>query len=1047
MIARLIAVMSLFVCASICAQTRVLDDFENLSSWQADHTDDVTANLSAVPGEIGNAMRLQFDFAGVNGYATAKRKLPLDLPDNYEISFWIRGDAGVNNLQFKLVDESGANVWWMNRPDFAFPRDWQQIKIKKRQIGFAWGPTQDRALKHIASIELVVSSGQDGGKGAVDFDQLELRTLPPPNPALPKPVVTSNSEHVGTPAAWVMDGDESTAWSSNPRDGAEVHLDIDFGAPREFGGLVLHWYEYDRAVDYDVQFSDDASQWRTVRTVKNGNGSTDALMLPESQTRYLRLAMHRGRVGLYRLQEIVVKPVEFGETSNAFFSALAKDAPRGTYPRGFTEQPYWTIVGVDGVGAPALMSEDGVLEPKKGGFSIEPILQIDGKRVTWADVTPTQALAENYLPIPSVTWKSGNVELTVDAFADGKRDSSALLARYRVRNPGTRPQIVVLALAIRPFQVNPPAQFLNSAGGVSPIRDMALNADTVSINDKPSVLALTHPDAFIASAYDQGSVVERLQGRIERTGQSIHDDVGFASGALLYRLTLAPSEEKEIDLAAPITGDLPTIDARDAAAIAWMTQEREKVAKEWHAKLDRVSIVVPAQARYIVDALRTSVAYALISRDGPALRPGTRAYARSWIRDGAMIEDALLSLGNIDAARDFVDWYAPHQFNNGKVPCCVDHRGSDPVPENDSHGEMIHAIAQLYRYGGDRAELKKNWPHIDAAISYMDGLRTSETGATNPAFKGMMPASISHEGYSAKPMHSYWDDFWSLVGYRDAVDMANALGRKDDAERIAKSRDEFRKNLLASIAATVASHAIDYLPGCAELGDFDATSSTLAVAPAGELSDLSALIHATFERYWKDFDARAKGERAWKDYTPYEWRTVGTFVRLGWRDRAQAAIDFFFRSGARPRAWNQWAEVVGNDPREIRFIGDMPHIWVASDFIRSTLDLFAFDRASDHALVIGAGLPASWIDSKEGVAISGMRTAYGSLSFRIRNANGRVTLHIGKGATPPGGFVFEPSYETVANVRINGKAVQFNDHSLSVASAPADVTFEVATQH
>jgi len=1047
MIARLIGVASLFVCASVCAQMRVLDDFENLSAWQADHTDDVTANLSTASGKVGNAMRLQFDFAGVNGYATAKRKLPLDLPDNYEISFWIRGDAGINNLQFKLVDESGANVWWMNRPDFAFPHDWQQIKIKKRQIGFAWGPAQDRALKHVASIEFVVSSGQDGGKGEVEFDQLELRPLPPRNPTPPKPIVTANSEHVGTPAALAMDGDESTAWTSNPRDGNEVHLDIDFGEPREFGGLVLHWYEHDRAVDYDVQFSDDGQQWRTVRAVKNGNGATDALMLPESETRYLRLAMHRGRVGLYRLQEIVMKPVEFGETANAFFSALAKDAPRGTYPRGFTEQPYWTIVGVDGVGVPALMSEDGALEPKKGGFSIEPILQIDGKRVTWADVTPTQTLAENYLPMPSVTWKSGNVEMTVDAFAEGKRDASALLARYRLRNTGEHPQIVLLALAIRPFQVNPPAQFLNSAGGVSPIRDIDLKVDTVSVNNKPSMLALTHPDAFIASAYDQGSVVELLQGRIERTEQNIHDDVGFASGALLYRLTLAPGEEKEIDLVAPTTGDLPKIDARDAAAIAWMTQEREKVAKDWHAKLDRVSIVVPGQARYIVDALRTSVAYALISRDGPALRPGTRAYARSWIRDGAMIEDALLSLGNIEAAREFVDWYAPHQFSNGKVPCCVDHRGSDPVPENDSHGELIHAIAQLYRYGGDRAELKKNWPHIGAAIRYMDGLRSSESGAANPAFKGMMPSSISHEGYSAKPMHSYWDDFWSLVGYRDAVDMANALGRKDDADRIAKSRDGFRSDLLASIAATVASHTIDYLPGCAELGDFDATSSTLAITPAGELSNLSALIHTTFERYWKEFDARAKGERAWKDYTPYEWRTVGSFVRLGWRDRAQSAIDFFFNSGARPRAWNQWAEVVGNDPREIRFIGDMPHIWVASDFIRSTLDLFAYDRASDHALVIGAGLPASWIDAKEGVAIAGMRTAYGALSYRIRNANGRVTLHIDKGATPPGGFVFEAPYQIAANVRINGKAAQFDDHSLSVASAPADVTFDVATQH
>jgi hypothetical protein len=26
-------------------------------------------------------------------------------------------------------------------------------------------------------------------------------------------------------------------------------------------------------------------------------------------------------------------------------------------------------------------------------------------------------------------------------------------------------------------------------------------------------------------------------------------------------------------------------------------------------------------------------------------------------------------------------------------------------------------------------------------------------------FYGLLPASISHEGYSAKPMHSHWDNF------------------------------------------------------------------------------------------------------------------------------------------------------------------------------------------------------------------------------------------------------------------------------------------------
>ena len=94
---------------------------------------------------------MDFDLSGTAGYAIARRALPLDLPPNYELSFYMRADAPVNNLQFKLIDDSGDNVWWFNRSNFEFPREWQLVKIKRRQIEFAWGPAKDRTLTHAAT--------------------------------------------------------------------------------------------------------------------------------------------------------------------------------------------------------------------------------------------------------------------------------------------------------------------------------------------------------------------------------------------------------------------------------------------------------------------------------------------------------------------------------------------------------------------------------------------------------------------------------------------------------------------------------------------------------------------------------------------------------------------------------------------------------------------------------------------------------------------------------------------------------------------------------
>ncbi|HEY9237559.1 MAG TPA: hypothetical protein VIP10_01860, partial [Burkholderiaceae bacterium] len=147
------------------AQDRVLDDFENPAAWTVAATDDVKAALRSVDGPHGKALCIDFDFGSVTGYISAQRALPIEFPARYEFTLDVRGDAPPNALQFKLVDASGENVWWGQRPEFRFPREWQALKFRQRQIEFAWGPTTDRALRRTATVELVIASGSGAGKG------------------------------------------------------------------------------------------------------------------------------------------------------------------------------------------------------------------------------------------------------------------------------------------------------------------------------------------------------------------------------------------------------------------------------------------------------------------------------------------------------------------------------------------------------------------------------------------------------------------------------------------------------------------------------------------------------------------------------------------------------------------------------------------------------------------------------------------------------------------------------------------------------------------
>ena len=289
------------------------------------------------------------------------------------------------------------------------------------------------------------------------------------------------------------------------------------------------------------------------------------------------------------------------------------------------------------------------------------------------------------------------------------------------------------------------------------------------------------------------------------------------------------------------------------------SESQEDVAARWRERLNRVEVERTEDSRALAETLKTALAHVLINRDGPALQPGSRAYERSWIRDGALTSEMLLRLGHEDVVKEFLRWYAPYQFANGKVPCCVDRRGADPVPENDSQGEFLFLIDETYRYTRDIELLRELWPAVRKTVAYMDKLRLSERTEENrqgdrKAFYGLMPASISHEGYAAKPMHSYWDNFWSLAGYESAVRIARTLGQKEDMHRFIESRDQFRSDLYRSLAAAMQAHDIAFLPGAAELGDFDPTSTTIALTPVGEQQMLPPpAVFATFEGLLEGF--------------------------------------------------------------------------------------------------------------------------------------------------------------------------------------------------
>lgn len=995
---------------NIATTPTVLDSGAEAASWTAIAAPGTKARIvrAADDGQGTTAFGLDFDLGRGRGHVIARRELSIDLPEDYTFVFRVRAEAEPNTVEIKFI--SGENVWWRRLQDFEFPTDWKDLRVAKSRLAFAWGPAGGGMPRHLDAIEIAVVPGK-GGSGRVWFDAIRLEERNPASAALP-PVATASSAVEA--AAHLVDGDSSTVWTSVDGDREPV-VTLDFHEPVEQGGLVVEQAAGSVVRAYDVEASVDGVDWRTLRRFTKSDGGRDDVFTPDAWARFVRLRFFPPSGETVSLAGLRPQPADYSSSPNGFFTAIARSGRAGLYPRYFRgEQSYWTVVGASGDEREALVNEEGSVEVDAGAFTLEPFVLRAGALRTWEDAKSTVSLAGGDLPIPTVLRRDGDLALAVTAFVDGEAGASTLYVRYRlsrsvaetsVTSPGAPKERLRLFVALRPFQVLPPWQALNRTGGVTKIAEMQRDGrEAVAAGHR--VVALTKPAGFGAAAFEEGDITAFLSRGELPPASKVTDDFGYASGAFAFDVDLVDGRDSDVWVAVPFHGASKVL-ARgsDDKGVSRLLESRLAAdTAAWNESLDRAGIELPDAARDLADSLRSNLAYVLINRDGPAIQPGSRTYERSWIRDGAMTSAALLELGFFDEAKRFLRWYAAYVGEDGWVPCCVDRRGADPVPEHDSFGEFIWGVADVWRFTRDEAFVRELWPKVEAAAGCMTRLRgkrlTPEYDQPSQrAFRGLLPESISHEGYSARPVHAYWDQVFALRGYQDAAMLAAVVGEDAAARRLEAEREAFAKDLAASVRATMKRDGMTLVPASVELGDFDPTSTAVAFLLGVEDVYPRAALDRSFDKYMADLRAR-RGRRArGEGYTAYELRSATALLLLG---RPAEAVELLetMTADQRPAAWNQWPEISWLQTSEGAFLGDLPHTWIGSTFVHAVRRLLVVEREKNRSLLIGAGVPLRWLDGGGEVAGRDLPTWYGPLSLRIRREDrGRPSSD--QAASPP----------------------------------------------
>jgi len=974
------------------------------SDWQPIVSGNAELKLSAAAGRVA-ALQMDFDFKGGGGFVVARRMLNRPMPEEYAVTFRLRGHGAVNHLELKLVDAAGQNVWRHVQKDLRPPARWKRMTVESRDIDFAWGPSSGGHLRQLGSMEFAIVAGE-GGKGTLWIAGVEIEDRSPAEP--PTATASSALPNFEAPAAltaagWKPRGDDPHPW-----------IVIDSIEPRTIGGLVIDWLDQAPAGGFRVRGSNSGLRWKTLHEAGVAGGRRSYVYLPGLTTRFIRLEIAEPTAGAaLRLQSF-----EFSRSIDAFWHNVADGEARGWHPRWLhNEQSVWTPIGTSAGTQCALMNGDGMVEVSQGSFSIEPMIRVGERLFTWADVASRQELLDDWMPVPSVIWETADWRLRVQAEATQTRE---LRVRYRLENLTNHPLSARLFVLLRPFQVTPPWQSFRNLGGVSPLRDLEWREGAVRVNDATLIVPTADAPSIGASRFgalrfDEGFMASRLASGEFPADTRTHDPFGFATGAIEFELS--PEAHQTLD------GVLLCLSATAAPSSGGP-------AFDWGSRLPVSQWTGNGWATDAVRAALTATSHILVTRAGPALQPGPRRYTRSWIRDGAMMSAALLRMGHSEEVREFIRWYAPHQRADGFVPCCVDQEGTDWLVEHDSHGELLALIADYHRYTSDDALLEESWTYIDRAVGCIGHLLGED---------GLLPISVSHEGYLAQPVHSYWDDFWALRGLRDAAYLARVAGHETSAQSWAAQSARLAASLFASIETTRAQRNLDFIPGSIEWADFDPTATANAIYLLDVPDGLNRkAVEQTFDKYLADWRSKRSGAVPSSNYTPYEIRIIGALVRLGRRDAALELLRFFL-SDRRPQPWNQWPEIAWADRKAPAHVGDLPHTWIAAEYVLAVRSLFAYEREADQSLILAAGLAPEWIEDS-GVRVQKMPTLYGSLSYSLRRIDS-ATLRFEIGAGIAAKTVLRPPLKgALRSVTVDGEPFAgFDGDSVTLSRTPAEV--------
>ena len=202
----------------------------------------------------------------------------------------------------------------------------------------------------------------------------------------------------------------------------------------------------------------------------------------------------------------------------------------------------------------------------------------------------------------------------------------------------------------------------------------------------------------------------------------------------------------------------------------------EKSRDLWlnHPRIPRGRISVPDSGiQFLLDAgIRTMYQVRDVVDGYAQFQPGPSVYRGLWAGDAMLTGVSIMTLGDTAAVLGFLESVLRLQLPSGQIRSLYP---SLALPETPAALTACCIYATSF---GDRAWLKKQWPHLVKGAEWIGQMHRSTLGDASAPHHGLMPPGFVDGGIAGETA-DYGSVWWAMVSLERLIGAARWLGTED----------------------------------------------------------------------------------------------------------------------------------------------------------------------------------------------------------------------------------------------------------------------------